>query len=71
MWAAIFGLGIVSMAPYLPAKTRYISLWYFLGAVVAYYLNAEEPIGMSRLICTIFAGGHLVTGALLISETQA
>lgn len=64
-WALIMGLGIVSMAPYLPQRARFAALWYFACAVVACRLVPNGTEAFNVMVGTTFSVGHLLTGLLL------
>jgi|GEM_PF-685172 len=69
LWTTIFGLGLLSSAPYLPGHIRLLGLFYLAaGAVMAHAagigLSSPWPMGLT------FCGGQLVAAAIL-REIQA
>ena len=69
IWTMLFGVGLLSSAPYLPGHIRLLGLFYLTaGAVMAHAagvgLSSPWPMGLT------FFGGQLVAAAIL-REIQA
>ena len=69
IWTMLFGVGLLSSAPYLPGHIRLLGLFYLAaGAVMAHAagigLSSPWPMGLT------FCGGQLVAAAIL-REIQA
>jgi hypothetical protein len=65
LWGMIFGLGIVSARPHLPAGIGTVGLWYLLAGA-AFLLRAipkEDPSGWA--VGFEFGVGHLLTAFVL------
>ena len=64
IWTMLFGVGLLSSAPYLPGHIRLLGLFYLVaGGVMAHAahvgLNSPWPMGLT------FCGGQLVAAAIL------
>ena len=64
IWTMLFGVGLLSSAPYLPGHIRLLGLFYLAaGAVMAHAagigLSSPWPMGLT------FCGGQLVAAAIL------
>lgn len=70
VWSAVMGIGIVSMAPYLPRRTPLASIWYFAAAAVGFRLAPGTGAAFNLIICGVFSTGHLLT-AVLIAERRS
>ena len=64
IWTMLFGVGLLSSAPYLPGHIRLLGLFYLVaGGVMAHAarvgLSSPWPMGLT------FCGGQLVAAAIL------
>jgi hypothetical protein len=65
VWAATMAVGIVSMAPYLPAAVWVSSIWYFASAAVLFRFEPRTAAGLNAVVAVVFAAGHAMTGFFL------
>ncbi|HEY3884472.1 MAG TPA: hypothetical protein VGL62_04650, partial [Vicinamibacterales bacterium] len=68
LWAVCFGLGVLASAPYLPAASRLVALWY-LAAGFWLVLNTHALSGWR--IGAVFGAGQLIGAVVLWRDDAA
>lgn len=65
IWAVLFGMGIVTMRPYLPALVILAVFYYFLAGAVLFILSRTHPGLLAQAMGAGFGLGQLISAGIL------